>query len=115
MVVEYMLSLRASAHTGVAIPRLEGKCTEKNPKEWEIPQFLVVIVTRFLSTGGLPHHLSALVRNDRKFGVSPTNTNLPACGFLPRSQKNIAFGVEIPPLFCYSGSTRRYSLPSRQI
>ena len=39
----------------VAIPRLEGKCTEKYPKEWELPQFLVVIVTWFLSTGGLPH------------------------------------------------------------
>ena len=26
--VEYLLSLRARAHTGVAIPRLEGKCTE---------------------------------------------------------------------------------------
>ena len=28
VLVEYMLSLRASAHTGVAIPRLVGKCTE---------------------------------------------------------------------------------------
>ena len=35
--VEYMLSLRTSAHTGVAIPRLEGKCTEKYPEEWESP------------------------------------------------------------------------------
>ena len=35
--VEYMLSLRASAHTGVAIPRLEGKCTEKYPEEWDSP------------------------------------------------------------------------------
>ncbi|MDY4490405.1 MAG: hypothetical protein SPE19_07760, partial [Candidatus Faecousia sp.] len=26
------LSLRASAHTGVAIPRLEGKCAENHPK-----------------------------------------------------------------------------------
>ena len=30
--VEYLLSLRASAHTGVAIPQLEGKCTEKYQK-----------------------------------------------------------------------------------
>ena len=30
--VEYLLSLRASAHTGVAIPRLEGKCADKHPK-----------------------------------------------------------------------------------
>ncbi|MCI6956061.1 MAG: hypothetical protein MR763_01740, partial [Clostridiales bacterium] len=49
------LSLRASAHTGVAIPRLEGKCTEKRPEEWELLRFLAVIVTWFLSTGGLPH------------------------------------------------------------
>ena len=27
-----LLSLRASAHTGVAIPRIEGKCTEKHSK-----------------------------------------------------------------------------------
>ena len=26
------LSLRTSAYTGVAIPRIEGKCTEKHPK-----------------------------------------------------------------------------------
>ena len=38
----------------VAIPRLEGKCTEKHPQGWELPRFLVVIVTWFLSTGGLP-------------------------------------------------------------
>ena len=31
--VEYTLSLRASAHTGVAIPQIEGKCTEKYPEE----------------------------------------------------------------------------------
>ena len=31
------LSLRTSAHTGVAIPRLEGKCTEKYPEEWDSP------------------------------------------------------------------------------
>ena len=29
----------------VAIPRLQGKCTEKYPEEWESPRFLVVIVT----------------------------------------------------------------------
>ena len=32
---EYKLSLRASAHTGVAIPRLEGKCIDNNPAEQE--------------------------------------------------------------------------------
>ena len=39
----------------VAIPRIEGKCTEKYPKEWDLLRFLVGIVTWFLSTGGLPH------------------------------------------------------------
>ena len=39
----------------VAIPRLEGKCTEKYQYNWESPQFLVVIVTWFHSSGGLPH------------------------------------------------------------
>ena len=33
--VEYTLSLRASSQTGVAIPRLEGKCIDNNPAEWE--------------------------------------------------------------------------------
>ena len=28
---EYTLSLRASAHAGVAIPRLEGKCIDNCP------------------------------------------------------------------------------------
>ena len=60
----------------VAIPRLEGKCTEKHPQGWELPRFLVVIVTWFLSTGGVPRHLSALARND---SVYSPNTNLPLC------------------------------------
>ena len=58
--VEYLLSLRASAHTGVAIPRLEGKCTEKNQK-WELPRFLEVIVTWFHGAGRLPRPVCALV------------------------------------------------------
>ncbi|MCI6958157.1 MAG: hypothetical protein MR763_12560 [Clostridiales bacterium] len=41
--------------SGVAIPRLEGKCTEKCPEEWKSLRFLVVIVSWFRSTGGLPH------------------------------------------------------------
>ena len=49
------LSLRASAHTGVAIPRLEGECIDSCPTGREILRFLVVIVTRFHSSGGLPH------------------------------------------------------------
>ena len=59
--VEYTLSLRTSPQTGVAIPRLEGKCTEKYPEEWESPQFLTVIVTWFHGAGGLPRPVCALV------------------------------------------------------
>ena len=33
--VEYLLSLRASAHTGVAIPRLEGRCADECPEKPE--------------------------------------------------------------------------------
>ena len=52
----------------VAIPPLEGKCTEHYPEEWELLRFLVVIVTWFLSTGGLPRQfanwlaMTALIR-----------------------------------------------------
>ena len=52
--VQNYLSLRTSPQTGVAIPRLEGKCIDNCPTELETLQFLVVIVTWFLSTGGLP-------------------------------------------------------------
>ena len=38
----------------VAIPRLARKCSENFPEDWDSPRFLVVIVTWFLSTGGLP-------------------------------------------------------------
>ena len=44
--------------SGVAIPPLEGKCTENYPEEWELLRFLVVIVTWFLSTGGLPRQFA---------------------------------------------------------
>ena len=37
--VEYLLSLRASAHTGVAIPRLEEKCIDNCPTERETLRF----------------------------------------------------------------------------
>ena len=44
--------------SGVAIPPLEGKCTENYPEEWDLLRFLVVIVTWFLSTGGLPRQFA---------------------------------------------------------
>ena len=55
------LSLRASAHTGVAIPRLDGKCIDNCPTERELLRFLVVIATWFHSSGGLPRPVCALV------------------------------------------------------
>ncbi len=70
-----MLSLRASAHTGVATPRLEGKCVEKCPEEWELLRFLVVIVTWFLSTGGLPHQCAHWFAMTAFFERTPKNTN----------------------------------------
>ena len=49
-----MLSLRDQcAHWSWQSPYLEGKCTEKHQK-WEFLRVLTVIVTLFLSTGGLP-------------------------------------------------------------
>ena len=53
-----MLSLRTSAHTGVAIPRIGGKCIDNCPTERETLRFLVIIITCFLSTGGLPRQCS---------------------------------------------------------
>ena len=64
----------------VAIPRLEGDCTEKYPEEWEFPRFLVVIVTWLLSTGGLPHQCAHWPRNDSK---NSTNTNFSVCAGKP--------------------------------
>ena len=61
-----MLSLRASAHTGVAIPRLEGKCIDNFPTErgntaiFGGNRYLV----RF--NRGIATPVCGLVRNDRK-------------------------------------------------
>ena len=60
----------------VAIPRLMRKVSDNFQIDWDSPRLLVVIVTCFLSTGGLPHHLSALVRNDRKLEAGVLNNNL---------------------------------------
>ena len=50
-----MLSLRTSAHAGVAIPLLRGEMYRKAPGKAGIVTVFVVIVTWFHSTGGLPH------------------------------------------------------------
>ena len=47
------LSLRTSAHAGVAIPRLEGQCIDNCPTEREHFATLVVIVTWFHGAGGI--------------------------------------------------------------
>ena len=74
--VEYFLSLRASAHTGVAIPRLEGKCIGNCLTEWET--LAIVRGNRYLVllNGGIATPVCGLVRND---SVNSTNTNLPIC------------------------------------
>ena len=64
-VAEKTLSLRTSAHAGVAIPRIEGKCIDNCPTERETLRFLVIIVTWFLSTGGLPRPLRPQARPER--------------------------------------------------
>ena len=72
---EYLLSLRASAHTGVAIPQLEGKCTEKYQKMGVTSIFggnrYLVPFNRGIATP-----VCALARNDSKYS---TNTNLSYC------------------------------------
>ena len=60
----------------VAIPRIEGKCAEKHPEVWDSLQFLVGIVTWFLSTGGLPHQSADWFAMTDSFGRAATNTNL---------------------------------------
>ena len=46
-------------------------------------RFLVVIVTWFLSTGGLPHQSADWFAMTDNFGREATNTNFPVCGFKP--------------------------------
>ena len=60
-----MLSLRASAHTGVAIPRLEGKCIENCSIEWE--NVAIFGGNRYLVpfNRGIATPVCGLVRNDR--------------------------------------------------
>ena len=67
MAFEKTLSLRASAHTGVAIPRFEGKCIDNCPTERE--NLAIFGGNRYLDplNGGIATPVCALVRNDRKF------------------------------------------------
>ena len=65
LVFEKMLSLRASAHTGVAIPQLEGKCIDNCPTERG--NVAIFGGNRYLVhfNGGIATPVCALVRNDR--------------------------------------------------
>ena len=58
------MSLRTSAHAGVAIPQLEGKCIDNNPAEWENVAFFGG--NRYLVPfiGGIATPVCGLVRND---------------------------------------------------
>ncbi len=56
--VSDFLSLRTSAHAGVAIPPLEGKCIDNCPTQRENVVFLVVIVAWFHGAGGLPRQFA---------------------------------------------------------
>ena len=60
----------------VAIPRLEEKCIDNCPTERETLRFLVVIVTWFLSTGGLPHQCAHWFAMTDNLGYALSNTNL---------------------------------------
>ena len=57
-------------------PPVSGEMYRIAPKKCELLRFLAIIVTWFHGAGGLPHHLSALARNDSKYS---TNTNFARC------------------------------------
>ncbi|MDY6181461.1 MAG: hypothetical protein SPI15_11530, partial [Candidatus Faecousia sp.] len=58
------LSLRTSPQTGVAIPRLEGKCTEKHPKKTGIVTVPGGIRYLVPFNRGIATPVCALARND---------------------------------------------------
>ena len=96
--VEITLSLRASAHTGVAIPPLEGKCIDNCPIGRGTLRFLVVIVTRFHSTGGLPrqcaHWLAMTAKTyKQQFAVARMEEGAES-GAAKNFEKGVDFGGE---------------------
>ena len=72
----FTLSLRASAHTGVAIPQLEGKCIDNCPTEWG--NVTIFGGNRYLVpfNRGIATPVCGLVRNDRKLETYCINNNL---------------------------------------
>ena len=66
-------------------PPVSGEMYRIAPKKWESPRFLAVIVTWFLSTGGLPRqcaHWLAMTASIRQ---------TPICRFLSLPDRHIAF------------------------
>ena len=62
--VEYLLSLRASAHTGVAIPRPHGTRKRLPPKIAKFPRSVGQLSIHFPSNRGIATPVCGLVRND---------------------------------------------------
>ena len=72
--VQNYLSLRTSPQTGVAIPRLEGKCIDNCPTERENLAIFGDNRNLVPLNRGIATPVCALARNDSKYS---TNTNLP--------------------------------------
>ena len=78
----------------MAIPRLEGKCTENYPQKWELLRFLVGIVTWFHGAGGI--------------ATTSVRTGLAMTGNLQRNLSNNNLPRSRAPLRFYRrGMTRR--------
>ena len=56
-------------------PPVSGEMYRIAPKKWESPRFLVVIVTWFLSTGGLPRQCAHWLAMTAFFKRVLSNTN----------------------------------------
>ena len=70
------LSLRTSPLKWCGNPPVRKEMYRKAPQKWESPRFLEVIVPGSIQPGDCHDQCALLSRNDRKFGDSPTNTNL---------------------------------------
>ena len=83
----------------VAISRLVGKCTEKFLEERESPRFLAVIITWFLSTGGLPHQCAHWFAMTGNLGRISTNNNLsfhvPGQALISMFRKSLGMGFPV--------------------
>ena len=91
---------------------------------------MVVIVTWFLSTGGLPRQCAHWLAMTGNFGHSATNTHLPVCRVRALTKKSLPKRSDhstqfprtapksprdVPPQAQYSDSGRPFGAPSRQM